>query len=134
MPLCVPLAVSCQTIVRATISSTKNRLTTMSCRITCGKNGLPVFFWYAYSRRYASRRSRAVRRAIAHPSGSWRCHARSARALPGLARDGCVLALARPRRRGRAEAEDEPHVDEDEREDPARDDQHVQRVEARERL
>ena len=40
-----------------------------SWRITCGKNDLPVFFWYEYSRRYASRRSRAVRRAIARPPG-----------------------------------------------------------------
>ena len=69
MPLCVPFAVACQRIASATISSTKKRLTMTSCRITCGKNDLPVFFWYAYSRRYASRRSRAVRRAIARPPG-----------------------------------------------------------------
>src|SRR3954468_16259936 len=114
------------------MSRTKKKLTRTSCQSAYGKNALPVVFWYACSRRYPSRRSRAVRRGIGTPS---RVRSRaSPRALHGLAGERLVVALAGPGRRGHAQLHHEPHVQEDEREDAARDDEHVQRVEARQRL
>src|SRR5829696_8840238 len=79
-----------------------------------GKNGLPAAFWMAYPRRYCSFSRWFTRSDL-------------------LAAQLVALLRLQPGRGGRAELRDEVEVGADQRDERARDQEHVDRVEARER-
>src|SRR5439155_13062781 len=82
-----------------------------------GKNGFPWFFRIWYSRRYSSFSRLFI------PSG----------ALHAFLLEGLGQLRFQPRRRGRPELGDEIDVDPDQGRDQDRDQEHVDRIEARER-
>src|SRR4051812_13058825 len=116
-----------------TTTTTTNDMT-VSCHIAYGKNGFPRSLT---SRLYCSKtRTRWTIRSSATDAASARCGTRQAGARRRgrrLDRPGACRML-RPRRRGDAEAHDEVEVQTDQREDRARQEQHVYRVEAAQRV
>src|ERR1051325_6184384 len=113
------------------ITHTTTTHMTVSCHIAYEKNGFPRFLTSSLYCWKTRRRSTTRSLAIRTPSRPRR-HQTGAAAVggDGLERPGAG-GLRRPRRRCDAEPDDEVQVQADQREDPARDEQHVDRVEAR---
>ena len=125
-----------QTHASPMITPTTTRLITVSWNIAYGKNGFPVALDVLLVALVLARGARSIRgyspSEPPRPAGPDEAlsAARWRRRLVALAPGGVV----RPRRRGDAEADDEIEVQADQREDRARDHEHVQRVELAQRV